>query len=82
MKRVFYVPGQNGAFVKVNITPILQNNSTSPSKFQITSGGFTAIAERNKQGNFCFNKAPNRFLHNLSMVLKRYYSDLIEDFKV
>ena len=78
MKRIFYVKDEHGEFVKVRIIPIPSEKHASHIKFQVSTGNFVGILEKDKRVKFhCNTEGPHRLLHNIAEMIKRYYLDIV-----
>ena len=78
MKRIFYVKDEHGEFIKVRIVPIPLDDTRKHFKFQIQTETFIGILEKDKRGRFhCNPEGPHRLLNNITIVIKRYYKDII-----
>jgi len=78
MRRIFYVKGDQGEFVKVRITPI-NTSDDNLVRFQVVTDNFVAIVEKDKRGRFHFDPSqPHRLLNNIVGVIKRYYMDIVD----
>ena len=78
MRRIFYVKGEQGEFIKVRIVPLSSDENANQMKFQISTDNFVAIIEKDKKGQFHFEpNEPQRLLRNIAVVIKRYYMDIV-----